>query len=432
MIQRPKGTSDILPETVANWHFVEDTARDILDRYRFFEIRTPMFESYDLFSRGVGETTDVVTKEMYDFFDKGNRHIALKPEGTAPIVRAYIENKLYGPEFQKPYKVYYMGPMFRYERPQGGRQRQFHQLGVEVFGGTDAWTDVETIAMANDIFQAVGIKDIKLVINSLGDTDCRMRYRQALIDYLTPYSDQLSEDSRRRLHENPLRVLDSKEEADKKIVAAAPSILDYLSEASQARFAAVKHYLEDLNIDYVVDPNMVRGLDYYQETIFEMMTEDPVFGAETTVCGGGNYTGLVQELSDGKVDVSGFGFAFGMERLLLLMAARQVPIPQANQLNVFVVSIGDQAEALALPLMQQLRHQGFTVDRDSFGRKPKKQYKEADKRNAELALTLGESELEAGTATVKNLKTGHQESFPLSELRENFAEIYRTMLVEGE
>ncbi|MDO4671173.1 MAG: histidine--tRNA ligase [Aerococcus sp.] len=432
MIQRPKGTSDILPETVANWHFVEDTARDILDRYRFFEIRTPMFESYDLFSRGVGETTDVVTKEMYDFFDKGDRHIALKPEGTAPIVRAYIENKLYGPEFQKPYKVYYMGPMFRYERPQGGRQRQFHQLGVEVFGGNDAWTDVETIAMANDIFQAVGITDLKLVINSLGDTDCRLRYREALIDYLTPFEDQLSEDSRRRLHENPLRVLDSKDEKDKQFVADAPSILDYLSDESKARFEQVKRDLEALNIDYVIDPNMVRGLDYYQETIFEMMTEDPVFGAETTVCGGGNYTGLVQELSDDKVDVSGFGFAIGMERLLLLMAARNVQVPAYNTLNVFIVTIGEKAQEAALPLMQQLRHQGFTVDQDVFGRKPKKQYKEADKREAELALTVGESELEAGKLTIKNLKTGHQEAFPVNEFRDNFAEIYRTMLVEGE
>ncbi|MDO4680364.1 MAG: histidine--tRNA ligase [Aerococcus sp.] len=432
MIQRPKGTSDILPETVANWHFVEDTAREILDRYRFFEMRTPIFESYDLFSRGVGETTDVVTKEMYVFEDKGGRRIALRPEGTAPIVRAYIENKLYGPEFVKPYKVYYMGPMFRYERPQGGRQRQFHQLGVEVFGGSDAWIDVETIAMAHDIFKAVGITDLKLVINSLGDTDCRLRYRKALIDYLTPYEEELSEDSRRRLHENPLRVLDSKEEADKRIVVDAPSILDYLSDESKARFEKVKKYLEALNIEYVIDPNMVRGLDYYQETIFEMMTEDPVFGAKTTVCGGGNYTGLVQELSDGKVDVSGFGFAVGMERLLLLMEAKNIQAPQTNPLNAFMVTIGEEAEEVAMPLMQQLRQQGFSVDQDVFGRKPKKQYKEADKREAELAITIGEEELKNKVATVKNLKTAHQETFPLNELRDNFAEIYRTMLVEGE
>lgn len=430
MIQRPKGTSDILPADVKKWQFIEKTARTILENYRFLEIRTPIFENFNLFSRGVGETTDVVTKEMYDFKDKGGRRIALRPEGTAPIVRAYIENKLFGPEHPKPYKAYYMGPMFRYERPQSGRQRQFHQLGVEVFNGEGAWTDVETLALAHDLLEAFGLKDIKLVINSLGSNEDRKRYRAALIDYLKPYENELSEDSRRRFKDNPLRVLDSKEPQDQAIVKDAPSILDYLSPASQERFDQVQALLTKVGLSFEIDPNMVRGLDYYQETIFEMMTEEPVFGAETTICGGGNYSGLVSELSEGKVEAPGFGFAIGIERLLLLMDAQGVTIPEQLPLNAYLVAIGDRAFEATFELGQCLRQQGFSIDRDLTKRKPGKQYREADRLGAELAITIGDQELDQNIAKVKRLSDGVEQTYPLSDLETNFAEIYQAMMGE--
>lgn len=258
--QRPKGTNDILPGESEKWQTIEQTARKLFNQYQFHEIRTPIFEHIEVISRSVGDTTDIVTKEMYDFHDKGDRHITLRPEGTAPIVRSFVENKLFGPEHQKPYKVYYMGPMFRYERPQKGRLRQFHQIGVEVFGSDNPATDVETMAMALQFFRELGIKDLRLVINSLGDQETRTAYRQALIDYLTPFKEQLSADSNRRLLENPLRVLDSKDEKDKAVVAGAPSILDYLSETAQKHFEAVTKMLDALNIAYEIDSNMVRGL----------------------------------------------------------------------------------------------------------------------------------------------------------------------------
>src|SRR5699024_3026482 len=393
----------------------------------YFEIRTPMFESYELFSRGVGETTDVVSKEMYDFYDKGDRHIALKPEGTAPIVRAYVENKLYAPEQVKPYKVYYMGPVFRYERPQSGRLRQFHQIGVEVFGEANAAKDVETIALAMDLFKSLNIQHIKLVINSLGDTSSRLAYRQALIDYLTPFTDELSEDSKIRLHKNPLRVLDSKDKKDIEIVANAPSILDYLSEESTKRFNDVQSLLTALYIDFEIDPDMVRGLDYYQDTIFEIMSEDKVFGAQTTICGGGNYDGLVQEISDGKESVPGFGFGLGIERLILLMKAQAVAVPEMHALDVYVVNIGEGTDEAAMKIMQHIRHAGFSADRNFSGAKPKKQFKDANKLGADLVVTIGESELENNQITVKHMTSGNEAAYPLEKFADDFASIYQEL-----
>lgn len=427
MIQKPKGTVDILPGQVETWQYIEQTARDILQRYRFFEIRTPLFESYDLFSRGVGETTDVVTKEMYDFHDKGDRHIALKPEGTAPIVRAYVENKLFGPEHVKPYKVYYMGSMFRYERPQSGRQRQFNQLGVEVFGGESAETDVETIALAIDILNALKVSDFKLVINSLGTPETRKEYRDKLVAYLEPYFDELSEDSKSRLYQNPLRVLDSKDARDIEIVADAPSILDSLSEESQKRFEDVQQLLTALDIPFEIDSNMVRGLDYYQETIFEIMTNEETYGTETTICGGGNYNGLVAELSDGKQQVPGFGFAIGMERLILLMESQGISVPAQHPLDVYVVNFGEETTAAATQVMQKVRHAGYSCDRDFFNRKPRKQFKEADKLAADLVITIGQDEIDHDEIQVKNMATGEQNAFPLQQFLTDFGSIYQQM-----
>lgn len=412
--QKPKGTADLLPDYIVQWQYVEDIFRAVLADYQFEEIRTPIFESYDLFSRGVGETSDIVSKEMYTFEDKGGRQLALRPEGTAPIARAFVENKLYGPEFSKPYKVYYQGPMFRYERPQSGRMRQFHQFGVEVFGSENPATDVETIALAMDLFQELGLERITLVINSLGDLESRLAYREALIAYLEPHFEELSEDSKIRLHKNPLRVLDSKDKKDKEIVADAPSILDYLNEDSQRHFNEVRTMLDALDIAYVIDSNMVRGLDYYNHTIFEVMTDSQKFGALTTICAGGRYDGLVEEI--GGPATPGFGFAIGMERLLMILEAEKVELPKEEPLDVYVIGIGETTNTETLKVVQAIRAAGLSADRDYMNRKLKAQFKAANKKKAQVVLTLGENEMEKGEINFKVMKTGEESPVSLEEI----------------
>ena len=424
--QRPKGTNDILPGESEKWQTIEQTARKLFNQYQFHEIRTPIFEHIEVISRSVGDTTDIVTKEMYDFHDKGDRHITLRPEGTAPIVRSFVENKLFGPEHQKPYKVYYMGPMFRYERPQKGRLRQFHQIGVEVFGSDNPATDVETMAMALQFFRELGIKDLRLVINSLGDQETRTSYRQALIDYLTPFKEQLSADSNRRLLENPLRVLDSKDEKDKAVVAGAPSILDYLSETAQKHFEAVTKMLDALNITYEIDSNMVRGLDYYTHTIFEIMSDDPKMGAQSTICAGGRYNQLVAEL--GGPETAGFGFAMGFERLLMILEAQGITLAAQKPLNAYVVSLGEATNIEALQIVQSIRQAGFSAERDVMNRKAKAQFKTADKLNAQLVLTIGETELANGVVNVKNLATRVEKAYPLTQIQTQFETVYQEMM----
>ncbi|STP87025.1 histidyl-tRNA synthetase [Enterococcus cecorum] len=424
--QRPKGTNDILPGESEKWQTIEQTARKLFNQYQFHEIRTPIFEHIEVISRSVGDTTDIVTKEMYDFHDKGDRHITLRPEGTAPIVRSFVENKLFGPEHQKPYKVYYMGPMFRYERPQKGRLRQFHQIGVEVFGSDNPATDVETMAMALQFFRELGIKDLRLVINSLGDQETRTSYRQALIDYLTPFKEQLSADSNRRLLENPLRVLDSKDEKDKAVVAGAPSILDYLSETAQKHFEAVTEMLDALNIAYEIDSNMVRGLDYYTHTIFEIMSDDPKMGAQSTICAGGRYNQLVAEL--GGPETAGFGFAMGFERLLMILEAQGITLAAQKPLNAYVVSLGEATNIEALQIVQSIRQAGFSAERDVMNRKAKAQFKTADKLNAQLVLTIGETELANGVVNVKNLATRVEKAYPLTQIQTQFETVYQEMM----
>ncbi|KRM62482.1 histidyl-tRNA synthetase [Paucilactobacillus vaccinostercus DSM 20634] len=421
--QRPKGTADILPEESEKWHFVEETARLLFADYQYREIRTPLFENFEIFSRSAGDTSDVVTKEMYDFHDKGDRHVALRPEGTAGVVRAYVENKLYGPEHTKPYKAFYIGPMFRYERPQSGRQRQFHQIGVEAFGSDSPALDVEVIAMALAYFKQLGIDGLRVAVNSLGDTQSRADYRQALIDYLKPHYDELSADSQERLEKNPLRVLDSKEPEDQQFVADAPSILDYLTDEARSHFEQVKQLLDVLGIDYVVDPTMVRGLDYYNHTIFEVMVQSKALGhGYTTVCGGGRYSGLVKEL--GGPDDAGVGFAIGLERLMLLLADKGIEVPDGHQLDVYVVGIGDETNVETLKLVQAIRGFGFSANRDFLGRKPKAQFKSANKENASFVITIGQSELESRTAHFKSMVTSEEVSLPLDDLYTKFPEIY--------
>lgn len=421
--QRPKGTADILPEESEKWHFVEETARLLFADYQYREIRTPLFENFEIFSRSAGDTSDVVTKEMYDFHDKGDRHVALRPEGTAGVVRAYVENKLYGPEHTKPYKAFYIGPMFRYERPQSGRQRQFHQIGVEAFGSDSPALDVEVIAMALAYFKQLGIDGLRVAVNSLGDTQSRADYRQALIDYLKPHYDELSADSQERLEKNPLRVLDSKEPEDQQFVADAPSILDYLTDEARGHFEQVKQLLDVLGIDYVVDPTMVRGLDYYNHTIFEVMVQSKALGhGYTTVCGGGRYSGLVKEL--GGPDDAGVGFAIGLERLMLLLADKGIEVPGGHQLDVYVVGIGDETNVETLKLVQAIRGFGFSANRDFLGRKPKAQFKSANKENASFVITIGQSELESRTAHFKSMVTSEEVSLSLDDLYTKFPEIY--------
>ncbi|MGT2925457.1 histidine--tRNA ligase [Streptococcus caviae] len=419
-LQKPKGTQDILPKETARWQYVENFARETFKKYHYGEIRTPMFEHYEVISRSVGDTTDIVTKEMYDFHDKGDRHITLRPEGTAPVVRSYVENKLFAPEVQKPVKVFYIGSMFRYERPQAGRLREFHQIGVECFGSSNPATDVETIAMAYQLFAELGIKDVVLHLNSLGNSESRKAYRQALIDYLTPMKDSLSKDSQRRLEENPLRVLDSKEKEDKAAVENAPSILDYLDEESQEHFAAVREMLEALGIPYIIDTNMVRGLDYYNHTIFEFITT--VDKSELTICAGGRYDGLVEYF--GGPATAGFGFGLGLERLLLVLEKQGIKLPLDDSLDVYVAVLGSSVNAKALELVQALREQGFAAERDYLGRKIKAQFKSADAFKAKTVITLGESEVETGQVTIKNNRTREELTVSFDAIKTDFASIF--------
>ena len=424
MIQRPKGTSDIYLDDMKIWQYVEETARIVMHDYRYTEMRTPLFESFDLFSRSVGDTSDIVSKEMYDFEDKGGRRIALKPEGTAPIVRSYVENKLFGPEYPKPLKVYYLSPMFRYERPQGGRSRQFHQLGIEVLGSNNPAVDVEGMALAWDLLNEIGIKDVRLVINSLGKKEERATYRQALISYLEPFFEELSSDSQKRLHQNPLRVLDSKDKRDKELVKDAPSILDFLSEDSKTHFETVQAMLTALNIPFEINANMVRGLDYYQDTIFEIMTTSKVFGAETTICGGGRYNGLVEEIG-GPAD-PGFGFGLGLERLILMIKQQEIEIPETDELDVYVVGLGEETNLETLKIVQAARQAGYSADRDYMDRKVKAQFKSASKYGAKVVITVGADELEKKIAKFKVMETSKESDVALADIYSNFERVFNT------
>lgn len=411
-IQALRGTRDILPEEVGYWQKVEAIASNILRLAAYQEIRPPIFERTELFERGIGEATDVVGKEMYTFSDRATppRSLTLRPEGTAGVLRAFIQNNLYATGGVQ--RLWYMGPMFRYENPQAGRQRQFHQLGVEVLGSKDPRADVEAIALGTNILQTLGLKDLKLDLNSVGNPEDRPRYRQALVDYLTPYQSELDPDSQNRLTRNPLRILDSKNPQTQKIVAAAPSILNYLSPESASHFEKVQQYLTDLGIAYQLNPRLVRGLDYYTYTAFEIKSED--LGAQATVCAGGRYDGLVEQL--GGPSTPGVGWAIGLERLILLIQKRHEPL--RPQLDFYLVSRGEVAQAQALQLAHKLRHLEFAVELDLSGSPFKAQLKRADRSGALGCLVLGDQEAENGTVNLKWLKSGEQQTIAQSNLSE--------------
>lgn len=414
-IQIPRGTQDILPGKVEQWQFIEQKAKEICRRYNYQEIRTPIFEHTELFQRGVGETTDIVQKEMYTFNDRGGRSLTLRPEGTASTVRAYVENKMYGNPTQ-PVKLFYIGPMFRYERPQSGRMRQFVQFGVEVLGASDPAVDAEVMALAMDTYWELGLKNVKLVINSLGDKESRDAHREALINHFKPQIGEFCSDCQSRLEKNPLRILDCKKDHDHSLMKTAPSILDYLNEESKAYFEKVKAYLDSMNIEYVVDPTLVRGLDYYNHTAFEIMSNADGFGAITTLSGGGRYNGLVEEI--GGPETAGIGFGMSIERLLMALEAENIELPIETGIDCYLVTMGDAAKDQATKLLYDLRKAGVSADKDYLDRKVKGQFKAADRLGAKFVAVLGEDELAKGVINVKNMGTGSQEEVALDQLKE--------------
>ena len=408
MIQALRGTRDILPEEVGYWQLIEATVREILSRAVYQEIRAPIFEQTDLFERGIGEATDVVGKEMYTFKDKGDRSLTLRPEGTAGVVRAYIQNKLHAQGGVQ--RLWYTGPMFRYERPGAGRQRQFHQVGLELLGSDAPRADVEVIALATNILQALGLKNLKLDINSVGRGEDRQRYREVLVSYLEPYKDDLDEDSKDRLTRNPLRILDSKDPKTQEIASNAPKITEHLSEASKKHFDTVLQLLTDLDIKYQINHCLVRGLDYYTHTAFEIKSDD--LGAQATVCGGGRYDGLVKEL--GGPDTQAVGWAIGMERLVLLL--QQLDTSPINSPDLYIVSRGEAAEAQGLLLAQKLRSLDFAVELDLSGSAFGKQFKRADRSGAVACLVIGDAEAENKTVNLKWLASGEQQAIAQNDL----------------
>lgn len=409
-IKAPKGTKDSMPKDSYKFQYIEREFYELCRRYGFREVRTPMFESTELFNRGVGETTDIVQKEMYTFEDLGHRSITLKPEGTSPAVRAFIESHDYA-EMQ-PTKYYYDTPCFRYERPQAGRLREFHQFGVENFGTPDMMADAEVIALASDFIRKVGIEDVELRINSVGCRECRTVYRKALQDYLRPYYEELSETSKDRFETNPMRIIDSKDPHDQEVAAAAPYMLDYLCDDCKAAFESLKANLDAMGISYTVDPRIVRGLDYYTKTAFEFVTTK--IGAQGTICGGGRYDHLVEEI--GGPSIPGVGFGLGKERLLLLMGQNDIILDDPNVPDIAISFIGDKARLYALGLAHNLRVNGIAVAIDTLNRNLKGQMKYANKLAARYSVVIGDDEIERGVVTLKDMKSGEQKEINASDL----------------
>ena len=414
MINIPKGTKDVLPQESYKWQYVEETAREIARLFNVKEIRTPVFEHTELFQRSVGETTDVVTKEMYTFKDKGDRSITLKPEGTAGTVRSFIENGMSNGVL--PAKMYYIIPAFRYERPQAGRLREFHQFGVELFGAKGAQTDAEAILMADTLLKKLGI-DVQLYINSIGCPACRAKYNQALKAFFAPHLDKLCYDCKTRYEKNPLRLLDCKEEECKKINAAAPSIIDYLCEDCAAHFAQLKACLDSANVSYKIDPRIVRGLDYYTRTVFEFVSTS--IGAQGTVCAGGRYDGLIESL--GGNPTPAVGFAAGIERLLIVMQAAGAAFPDDAVPTVYLAGMDAECRNKAFELATALRLAGIRAEIDHMERSVKAQFKYADKIGAKYVAVIGGNELAEGKANVKNMATGESESVLFADMVSYFA-----------
>ena len=408
----PKGTKDLLPAQAYKWHYVERKFAEICKNYGFKEIRTPMFEHTEVFARGIGDTTDVVQKEMYTFNDHGNRSITLKPEGTSGAVRAFIEHKQYA-EVQ-PTKYYYDTDCFRYEKPQSGRLRHFHQFGIEVFGTPNMLADSEVICLANDFLNQLGITEIELRINSVGCPECRKKHREALKEFLRPRYDELCNTCKERYDRNPMRILDCKSEICQEIVKDAPRMLDYLCDDCKNAFEELKSNLTAMGIEYKVDPNIVRGLDYYTKTAFEFVTTS--IGAQGTVCGGGRYDHLIEEL--GGPPIPGGGFGLGIERLLMLMDACGAQFPADDSVDVFIAVMGERAKAFGLKLCRELRQSGVAAEMDTLARNIKGQFKYADRLNAKYTLVIGENELDKGVVSLKDMSMSQQREIKIEDIFE--------------
>ncbi|KXZ39436.1 histidyl-tRNA synthetase [Alkalithermobacter thermoalcaliphilus JW-YL-7 = DSM 7308] len=412
LTKAPRGTNDILPKESYKWVYVENLFRKVCSLFGYSEIRTPIFEHTELFKRGVGETTDIVQKEMYSFQDNGGRDITLKPEGTAPAVRAFIENKLYAQV--QPTKLFYITPCFRYERPQAGRLRQFHQFGIEVFGSSYPSVDAEVIALAIEFLNRLNLKNLELRINSIGCIECRREYNNILREYLSKKVDKLCKTCQDRYDRNPLRILDCKNESCIKEIEDAPLLIDYICDECKDHFEKVKKNLTDMQIQFKVDPKIVRGLDYYNKTAFEIISND--IGSQSTVCGGGRYDKLVQEL--GGPETTGVGFGMGVERLLLTLENNNIQIPNENTLDIFVVTLGERAEQESFKILSKLRQNDISCDKDHLARSLKAQFKYSDKVNAKFTVVIGDDEIEKNVVQLKDMSTSQQYEIKLNNLCE--------------
>ncbi|MBQ3379596.1 MAG: histidine--tRNA ligase [Clostridia bacterium] len=410
MIKMPRGTKDILPDESFKWQYVEDKIKGVCRDFNFKEIRFPTFEHTELFKRGVGDTTDVVQKEMYTFSDKDQRSLTLRPEGTAGVMRSFVEHGLYGGAL--PLKLYYLISCFRYEKPQAGRLREFHQFGVELLGSPSPAADAEVISLANAIFERLGVKDLSLIINSLGCRTCRKEHSKALKEYFTAHVDGLCDTCRERLQKNPMRIIDCKNDSCKEIAKGAPSILDYICDDCSKHFEETKRHLTAAGIKYTVDPTIVRGLDYYSKTVFEFVSGD--IGAQSTVCGGGRYDYLARELGD--IDCAGLGFAMGIERLLLVMEAQGLFMGENKPCDLYIASMGDEANVFASGLAAAMRAKGVSVETDLMKKSLKAQMKYSDRLGARFCIVIGESEMETRKAQLKNMATGEKTDIDLSDV----------------
>ena len=407
----PRGTKDITPKDVYKWHYVEKKFREICALYGYEEIRTPIFEHTEVFARSVGDTTDVVQKEMYSFTDRGDRQLSLKPEGTAGVIRSFIENKMYADT--QPTKLYYITPCFRYERPQAGRQRQFHQFGIEVLGSDGPSVDAEVISLAVQFFNEMGLKNLSVNINSVGCPTWREEYNRKLKEYLDKKVDVLCETCLERKDKNPMRVIDCKNPHCKENLQDIPFMIDHLCDDCKEHFEKLQTYLKEMDINYVVDKTIVRGLDYYKKTAFEIISND--IGSQSTVCGGGRYDGLVEMLG-GPKGISGIGFGLGVERLLLTLENNNIEIENPKSTDIYIATIGDAAKTKSFKLIKDLRSNHISADNDHLDKSLKAQFKYSDKLNAKYTVVIGDDELANDTATLKNMKTSEQTTIKLSEL----------------
>ena len=412
MLQKPKGTYDIYGKRSLMMNYLKEVFSNLIDKYNASYFETPMFESSELFHRGVGETTDIVSKETYDFKDRGDRNMTLRPEGTAGIVRSFIENKLYAESL--PLKAWYMGPMFRYERPQAGRYREFYQIGFECFGTYDPMMDAEVISIVYNFFNLLGLKGVKVNINTLGDKESREMYHKALMDYFKPYLNELCDDCNRRFEKNPLRILDCKVDADKEFMKCAPRMTDYLNEVSKEHFSLVKNYLDAMNIDYEVNSNIVRGLDYYTHTVFEVVADIKDFGSQNVLAGGGRYNNLVENI--GGPSVPGVGFAIGVERLLLALEYGGLDNIEFNPVDVYIFGASDNEKEYIMKLANDLRGSGFKIDVDYESKSFKNNFKRADKLKSKFVIIIGEEEVKTKVLTVKNNKAKEEYKVSIDEL----------------